>query len=292
MIWILSFFLFFCMLNPVSSWCFPGPLSGYIGSWTCRRSCPAPSYTPLASSILPLTWEITRLPRLLHRRRWPLRGNAGRFRWPLVLWNRTQRNLAELWADMREAVHPGQPGFPGWFIRQITKSCCWEQNRVGRGGKWAGSSGECRWSGPSQEEYPETCCEWAGLPGCPGHVWISGRWCSTFGLHLPVQLYWLIWLLFNLPNKQACPFQKCQSQIGLVRNTANFSWCASLKWAHLWLFAMVHNLPLLFLSLLTVFHTAAASGMQSPKNNKHTNNKVTLASWLVLLAHFLSLIIF
>lgn len=41
------------------------------------------------------------------------------------------------------------------------------------------------------------------------------------------------------------------------------------------LFALIYNLPLIFLSLLTAFHTA---GRQSPKNNKHTNNKVTLSS--------------
>lgn len=178
---------------------------------------------------------------------------------------------------MHEAGCPGQPGFSGWFLRGISNNCCWEQNRVGHGQKyagWAGSSGECCWARPPAKECTEACCEWAGLPGCPGHVSISGRCCVTFGLHLPVQLYWLIWLLFDLAKSRFTFMYKFK-----------MSSCFTL-------FAVIHNLPLIFLSLLTVFHTAVASGMQSPKNNKHANNKVRLSSWLVLLAHFLSLIIF
>ena len=51
-------------------------------------------------------------------------------------------------------------------------------------------------------------------------------------------------------------------------------------------FALI-NFFFFFWSLLTVFQTAEASGLQLPKNNKHTHNKVRLNSWLALLVYLL-----
>lgn len=54
---------------------------------------------------------------------------------------------------------------------------------------------------------------------------------------------------------------------------------------------MIHNSPLVFCghcsSVATVLPTAAASVVQSPKSNKHTDNKVSpISSWLPLLVQF------
>lgn len=170
---------------------FPGPPPTYIGSWTPSQRCPAPS--------LHLPWADTRLPRLLHKNE-PHRWNTRCFRWPLVIWNWMQRKPSKLWAGLHETRCPGQPGLPGWFLRELSKAGYWEQTWLERGGKfpgWSGSSGASQWSERSQKEYPGACCESSGFPRWPGHVSISGRCCGTFGLHLPVQLSWLIWFIVD-----------------------------------------------------------------------------------------------
>lgn len=196
----------------------PGPPSSYTGSWAPSHCCPAPSYTPPAPGLLQHLWGDTRLPRLLHRCK-PRRGNTGCFRWSLVIWNQTQCQPSEFWAGMHEAGYPGQPGFAGWFLSHISNTWYWEKKRLEHGGDfagWSGPSGAQHWSS-GRKEYPEACWEWAGFPRCPGHVSINGRSGSTFGLSLPVRLYWLTWFIIDLVKEQVHPF-RCRKAVGLEWN--------------------------------------------------------------------------